>query len=166
MTAQGEPRVQFKLILVGDGVTGKTIFMKHHLTGEFEKKYAATLGVEVHPLVFHTSRGSIKFNVWSVGQKKFVCIIMLDVTSRVTYKDVLNWHGDLVGVCKTPPLCCVATKWILRTGKYYEISVLSKFNFEKPFLWLARKLIRDPNLEFVACLLVPYQTVMHLALAV
>eukprot|EP00069_Balaena_mysticetus_P009538 bmy_06266T0 len=35
---------------------------------------------------------------------------MLDVTSRVTYKNVLNWHGDLVGVCKTPPLCCMATK--------------------------------------------------------
>jgi len=26
----------------------------------------------------------------------------------------------------------------------------SNYNFEKPFLWLARKLIGDPNLEFVA----------------
>ena len=29
-------------------------------TGEFEKKYVATLGVEVHPLVFHTNRGAIR----------------------------------------------------------------------------------------------------------
>lgn len=34
--------------------------------------------------------------------------------------------------------------------KYYDISAKSNYNFEKPFLWLARKLIGDPNLEFVA----------------
>ena len=46
--------------------------MKRHLTGEFEKKYVATLGVEVHPLVFHTNRGALKFNVWdTAGQEKF-----------------------------------------------------------------------------------------------
>ncbi|CAN0039414.1 unnamed protein product, partial [Rangifer tarandus platyrhynchus] len=71
MAAQGEPQVQFKLVLVGDGGTGKTTFIKRHLTGEFEK-YVAALGVEVHPLVFHTNRGPIKFNVWdTAGQEKF-----------------------------------------------------------------------------------------------
>ncbi len=35
-------------------------------------------------------------------------------------------------------------------NQYYDISAKSNYNFEKPFLWLARKLIGDPNLEFVA----------------
>lgn len=34
----------------------QTTFVKRHLTGEFEKKYIATLGVEVHPLAFTTVR--------------------------------------------------------------------------------------------------------------
>lgn len=34
--------------------------------------------------------------------------------------------------------------------QYYDISAKSNYNFEKPFLWLARKLIGDPNLELVA----------------
>ena len=37
---------------------GQTTFVKRHLTGEFEKKYIATLGVEVHPLGFTTVRPS------------------------------------------------------------------------------------------------------------
>ena len=51
---------------------GKTTFVKRHLTGEFEKKYNATVGVEVHPLQFQTNRGLIVYNVWdTAGQEKF-----------------------------------------------------------------------------------------------
>jgi hypothetical protein len=32
--------------------------------------------------------------------------------------------------------------------KYYDVSAKSNYNFEKPFLWLARKLAGDQNLEF------------------
>ena len=62
-------------------------------------------GVEVHPLTFHTNRGVICFNVWdTAGQEKFgglrdgyyiqgnCAIIMFDVTSRPTYKNVPNWY--------------------------------------------------------------------------
>lgn len=32
----------------------------------------ATLGVEVHPLLFHTNLGPIQFNVWdTAGQERF-----------------------------------------------------------------------------------------------
>lgn len=63
---------EFKLVLVGDGGVGKTTLVRRHLTGEFEKKYLPTLGVEVHPLFFQTNFGPLKFNVWdTAGQEKF-----------------------------------------------------------------------------------------------
>lgn len=133
-------------------------------------------------------------------------IIMFDVTSRVTYKNVPNWHRDLVRVCENIPIVLCGNKvdikdrkvkaksivfhrkknlqvmtvnniidvfilmyisvvcdlqsiglvWAVLTAvyllcpQYYDISAKSNYNFEKPFLWLARKLIGDPNLEFVA----------------
>lgn len=71
--ALGEDGIpQFKLVLVGDGGTGKTTFVKRHTTGEFTKKYVPTIGAEVHPMTFHTSRGPIRFNVWdTAGQERF-----------------------------------------------------------------------------------------------
>ncbi|KAJ5032523.1 uncharacterized protein L3040_009124 [Drepanopeziza brunnea f. sp. 'multigermtubi'] len=168
----------FKLVLVGDGGTGKTTFVKRHLTGEFEKKYIATLGVEVHPLGFSTNLGNIQFDVWdTAGQEKFgglrdgyyingQCgIIMFDVTSRITYKNVPNWHRDLVRVCENIPIVLTGNKVDVKERKvkaktitfhrkknlqYYDISAKSNYNFEKPFLWLARKLVGNPTLEFVA----------------
>ncbi|XP_072018100.1 GTP-binding nuclear protein Ran-like [Amphiura filiformis] len=174
---QVECVAEFKLVLVGDGGTGKTTFVKRHLTGEFEKVYKATLGAEIHPLVFYTNRGPIKFDVWdTAGQEKFgglrdgyyiqgkCAIIMFDVTSKVTYKNVPNWHRDLVRVCENVPIVLCGNKVDIKDRKvkgknitfhrkknlqYYDISAKSNYNFEKPFLWLARNLTGDQNLEFV-----------------
>ncbi|KAL7241984.1 hypothetical protein ACSBR1_014542 [Camellia fascicularis] len=61
----------FKLVIVGDVRTGKTTIVKRHLTGEFEKKYEPTIGVEVHPLDFFINYGKIRFYCWDAGQEKF-----------------------------------------------------------------------------------------------
>lgn len=90
----------------------------------------ATLGVEVHPLVFYTNRGPIRFNCWdTAGQEKFgglrdgyyiqgqCAIIMFDVTSRVTYKNVPNWHRDLVRVCENIPIVLCGNKVDIKDRK-------------------------------------------------
>ncbi|KAF9982272.1 GTP-binding nuclear protein gsp1/Ran [Modicella reniformis] len=147
----------FKLVLVGDGGTGKTTFVKRHLTGEFEKKYIAldtTAGQEKF--------GGLRDGYYINGQ----CgIIMFDLTSRITYKNVPNWHRDLIRVCECIPIVLCGNKVDIKERKvkpkaidfhrkkslqYYDISAKSNYNFEKPFLWLARKLGGHQDLEFVA----------------
>ncbi len=111
-------------------------------------------------------------------------IIMFDVTSRITYKNVPNWHrtyfhhqrnmpryvmscsangvtGDLTRVCENIPIVLCGNKVDVKERKvkaktitfhrkknlqYYDISAKSNYNFEKPFLWLARKLVGNPAL--------------------
>ena len=101
---------------------------------------------------------------------------MFDVTSRVTYKNVPNWHRDLVRVCERIPICLVGNKVDVKDRKvkakmitfhrkknlqYYDISAKSNYNFEKPFLWLLRKLCGDDNLKFVEMPAVkPAETIM------
>lgn len=168
---------KFKLILCGDGGTGKTTFVKRHLTGEFDKKYVATMGVEVHPIPFSTNLGPVIFNCWdTAGQEKFgglrdgyyiggnAAIIMFDVTARVTYKNVPHWHKDLVRVCENIPIVLCGNKVDCKDRKvkpkdinfhrrknlqYYDISAKSNYNFEKPFLYVLRKLTGDANCSFV-----------------
>ncbi|KAJ3031809.1 UNVERIFIED_CONTAM: GPI-anchored [Siphonaria sp. JEL0065] len=171
------PITTFKMILVGDGGTGKTTFVKRHLTGEFEKKYVATMGASVHPILFHTNFGPICFNTWdTAGQEKFgglrdgyyiggqCAIIMFDVTSRITYKSVPNWYRDLTRVTENIPVVLCGNKVDIKERKikakeisfhrkknlqYFDLSAKSNYNFEKPFLWLARKLTGKHDLELV-----------------
>lgn len=84
----------------------------------------------MHPLSFTTNRGPITFNVWdTAGQEKFgglrdgyyiqgqCAIIMFDVTSRITYKNVPTWHKDLVRVCENIPIVLCGNKVDIKDRK-------------------------------------------------
>ncbi|XP_010449020.1 PREDICTED: GTP-binding nuclear protein Ran-2-like isoform X1 [Camelina sativa] len=167
----------FKLLIVGDAGTGKTTFVKRHLTGEFEQNYEPTVGVDVQPLEFFTNRGKIRFECWdTAGQEEYrglkdahyvqgqCAIIMFDVRSRATYHNLDTWYRDLRRVCENIPIVLCGNKvegphreikakqiefHRLKGLQYYEISTKNNSDFEKPFLYLARKLAGDEKLCFV-----------------
>ena len=144
--------------------------------------------MEVHPLDFMTTKGKLLFFCWdTAGQEKFgglrdgyyihgnCAIIMFDVTSRLTYKNVPTWHRDLVRVCEHVPIVLCGNKVDVKNRQvkaknvvfhrkknlqYYEISAKSNYNFEKPFLYLARKLVGDPSLAFVGEIAIAPQEVV------
>ena len=110
-------------------------------------------------MVFFTSRGKIKLKVWdTAGQEKLAClrdgyyigadcaIIMFDVCSRVTYKNVTKWYKELTRVCEGIPIVLVGNKVDVADRKvkarqilfprkhgiqYYDISAKSNYQFEK-----------------------------------
>ncbi len=161
----------YKVVLVGEGGVGKSTFAHRFLTGEFEKKYVPTLGVEVHPLTFQTAEGPICFNIWDcAGQEKFgglrdgyyingqCAIVMYDLTSKKTAKRVPYWIDQVRRVCGNEiPIVVVGNKEDVDEFKYdlpttemsYLVSSKSNFEIEQPFLYLARQLSKNPHLEFL-----------------
>merc|ERR1719310_1791179 len=88
---------------------------------------------------------------------------MFDVSSRVTYTNVPKWVDDLRKVCPDVPAVLLGNKVDVPERQvkatqitypkkvklgYYDMSVKSNYNFEKAFLYLARKLTNTPDLEF------------------
>lgn len=74
---------------------------------------------------------------------------------------IKSFLGDLVRVCEQVPIVLCGNKVDVKERKvkaktitfhrkknlqYYDISAKSNYNFEKPFLWLARKLVGNPAL--------------------
>ena len=127
---KSQPAQSFKLVICGDGGCGATAWIKRHRTGEFEQRYIATIGVEVHPLTLKTTstssteNGSITFNCWdTAGQEKFgglrdgyyiqgqCAVVLMDVTSRNTVLTVIKWVDDIMRVCgENIPIVIVGNK--------------------------------------------------------
>ncbi|ELR12911.1 GTPbinding protein [Acanthamoeba castellanii str. Neff] len=169
----------FKVVLVGDNSTGKTTLVKRRVTGELERKYyIPTLGTEVQPLAFDTTRGKVILNIWdSVGGEKpgllreghyigaDAAIILFDVTNRFSYRRVPLWYAGISRLCgeAIPVVLCgnkvdlkdqrqVKPKQITFHRKknlpYFDISAKSNYNLEKLFLFVCRRLMNDAQLVF------------------
>lgn len=92
------------------------------------------------------------------------CIIMFDLGSRTSHKDVPYWYKEFERVCPEAPVVVVGNKIDDKEGRikkemvryprkmglpYYETSNKTGENITKPFLFLARTLIGDRSLNFV-----------------
>jgi GTP-binding nuclear protein Ran len=171
------PIHKYKVVIIGEGGVGKTSFLKRYRTGEFEKRYIATMGVEVNPMQIHTNKGTVIFNMWDcAGQEKFqglgdgyyigaqATMLMFDVTNNSTYKALPGLFKCLTKTTGTIPMVVCGNKVDCENRKvkfeditylskvdvqYYDVSAKSNFQLELPFLYLARQLLGDPNLELV-----------------
>ncbi len=226
----------FKVLVLGDEQVGKTVFVRRHVGGEFEKRYLPTVGAQVNKLMFQTQFGGIEFKTFDVaGQERnngfmeahfkgaHAAMIMFEIAPGAPVEKVLQhvhfWVQSVRKWCGPVPLVVCRTKadetvlnscamnaieafvfdakcqhlrdkrcrlsslcliWCLRRqmGKdiagllgfhlwktrrekiwgsdstkysveYIEVNTKTCFNFEEPFLRLARKLTAKEELEFV-----------------
>jgi GTP-binding nuclear protein Ran len=156
----------YKIVLVGDGGVGKTTLVKRLRTGIFEPRYVATLGVEVHPLVFETNYGTFTLNVWdTAGQSKFGgladgyyifadgAIVVYDVTSMLTYQHVPEWIAKVQRVEPNIPLLLCGNKVDVDKKVFmnndYDISAKSNYQLYEMFAEMLRKISGHQDLAIL-----------------
>jgi GTP-binding nuclear protein Ran len=162
----------FKCILVGDGEVGKTTLIKRLLSDVDVEKYYPTLGVNVHPITFNTTRGPIRFNVWDVaGQPCYrglgdgyyiqaqCAIVMFDLNNQESIDQAKEHAAHITHLLGNIPIIKVGNKYDLLTSESVsykrrkvcdcEMSIKHDQQIDTPFLHLTRSLLRDPNLLFI-----------------
>ena len=76
---------------------------------------------KVRPIIFTFWKKSSVTIFLILGQ---CAIIMFDVTSRVTYKNVPNWHRDLTRVCENIPIVLTGNKVDIKDRKVKAKSIV------------------------------------------
>lgn len=169
---------KYKIVLVGDGGTGKSTYVARLQSEVFRQEYIATLGVEKHEIAVSTSHGASTVVFWdTAGQEKLgplrdgyysgadAGIIFFDVTSRVTYKNVPNWHKDIHRVQPDIPIVLCANKIDVKERKvksknilypskhrmgFFETSVKDRICLKEPLEYLLQQLTKEPELTITA----------------
>lgn len=156
--------MNFKILIVGNGNEGKSSFIQRHKTGAFDR---LDNDQESALLKFTTNHGPVTLEVKTNNhyenehevQEHDAEIIMFDLTRPSSMKIV----DDIPNTNK--PRVVVGNKCDLRDEikitdeekrerivskgyQYYDISAKSNYNYDKPFLFLLRKLV-DEDLTFV-----------------
>ena len=161
---------EYKVVIIGDGGVGKTTFARRHtiVPSSFRPKYLPIFAVEQYKIPFYTNIGIFTFNLWdpiahhrsmSLREGFYLnadcAIIMFEVSSRITYRNIPKHYKDLIRICGNIPICLVGNKVDKerkvklkqmffhrpRGLQYYDISVKATYQIEKPFMWLMTRLL-------------------------
>jgi GTP-binding nuclear protein Ran len=156
---------QFKLVILGDSAVGKTSFVERITNGDFIREHKPTYAVDMTDYSFYTNLGQINFRIWDLAGKEenkgledgylinADCILIIfDLTSTESYRSLNKWYKMVKNIIPDVPIVICGNKsdssnrkihhMKLPTSiKYYDISVKSCYNLDKPMIYLIEKLL-------------------------
>lgn len=113
-----------KVILLGDSAVGKSKLVERYLLDNYKPHQLSTYALTLYRYDYSDSDGKVvPVDIWdTAGQERFnsmhasyyyrahACIMVFDVTRKVTYKNLETWYDELQENCKGIPTIVVANK--------------------------------------------------------
>ncbi|MFW9879249.1 MAG: Rab family GTPase [Candidatus Thorarchaeota archaeon] len=145
-----EPKVRFKITVIGDGQVGKTSLIKKFTKGGFQKDYIKTIGAQFSIYDKKINRENIRLLFWDIaGQDDFnflrpyfyrdsiAAIIVFSLEENELGEDsfnhISNWYEDVKQFCGNIPIMLFANKVDLINEDNLENSkiqeIVNKYNF-------------------------------------
>jgi small GTP-binding protein len=99
---------QFKIIVCGDPMVGKTSTILRFTQSAFDRKYIPSIGINVTDKIIGVKKSNIQLVIWDIaGQSKFQImrsafykgargvLLVFDLTNPKTFKNIQNWYNDI-----------------------------------------------------------------------
>jgi len=112
-----------KVILLGDSAVGKSKLVERFLMNDYRPQQLSTYALTLFPYEANIDGQKVKVDFWdTAGQERFnnihpsyyyrahACILVFDITRKVTYQNLTNWYNELQENRKGIPIILVANK--------------------------------------------------------
>ena len=120
------PDPDFKIILLGDSAVGKSKLVERFLMDEYNPRQLSTYALTLFRKQVKLNENSeehVTVDFWdTAGQESFqrmhpsyyyrahCCILVFDVTRKLTYQHLVDWYGEMREYCQDVPCILVANK--------------------------------------------------------
>ena len=112
-----------KIILLGDSAVGKSKLVERFLINDYEERQLSTYALTMFRHNTELDGERISIDIWdTAGQECFnnlhpsyyfgahACILVFDVTRKVTYANLKNWYKEMRTYCPDIPCVLIANK--------------------------------------------------------
>ncbi|XP_029974700.1 ras-related protein Rab-7L1-like [Salarias fasciatus] len=113
-----------KILIVGNPTVGKTSFVQQYVSGQFNKTYKTTVGVDFSVKTLPWSDNeTVRLHIWDIAGQEYSfsvtrtyfrgalgCVLMFDVTNSNSFLSCLQWKQDLNNKVMLPsgaPIPCI-----------------------------------------------------------
>ena len=164
-----------KILVAGEGNSGKTSLIRRYCIGDFDKYRAHTIGLDFYSKELQLKAGTIKLSIWDLGgQPQFktirtefyrgsrVTALVFDLSNYDSLRALPMWYKEIKHALPNQPFLVIGNKNDLRrkvdtevpkrfaetiNAPYLETSAKDDYQVGKMFNYLARLAISQEDIS-------------------